>query len=90
MPSPLALLGLYAFMSALAFLSYGKDKAAAERGERRTPENTLHALALFGGWPGALAGQRVFHHKTKKTSFQVVFWCTVFINCLALAWFVSR
>jgi uncharacterized membrane protein YsdA (DUF1294 family) len=25
-------------------------------------------------------------HKSKKTSFRVIFWITVIINCAALAW----
>jgi uncharacterized membrane protein YsdA (DUF1294 family) len=33
----------------------------------------LHALAPLGGWPGALLAQRLFHHKTLKMSFQLVF-----------------
>ncbi|TLM94745.1 MAG: DUF1294 domain-containing protein [Actinobacteria bacterium] len=68
-------------MSAVAFVAYGRDKAAARRGMRRTPESTLHLIALLGGWPGALVAQRAFRHKTRKTSFQVVFWVTVVVNC---------
>jgi uncharacterized membrane protein YsdA (DUF1294 family) len=48
--------------------------------EWRVKEVTLHTLALVGGWPGALVGMHYFQHKTRKTSFQIVFWVTV------LAW----
>lgn len=69
-------------MSLLALIFYLSDKAAAQRGHWRTPESTLHMIALFGGWPGALLAQGLFHHKTSKRSFQQVFWATVALNIL--------
>ena len=57
-----------------AFIAYGADKRAAERGEWRVPEMQLHALEFLGGWPGAFIAQKFFHHKTKKRSFQAMFW----------------
>jgi uncharacterized membrane protein YsdA (DUF1294 family) len=86
----LAVLGAYAALSATTFVVYGADKAAAEQGRRRTPERTLHLLALAGGWPGALAAQRVFRHKTRKQPFRAIFWCTVAANVLGVAWLLSR
>lgn len=86
---PLAVLGLYLIASAIAFVAYAFDKAAARNDQQRTPENTLHLFALVGGWPGALAAQRLFRHKSKKRSFQIVFWATVFLNCGALGWLFS-
>ncbi len=82
---PSATFGLYGFFSVLAFVTYGTDKAAAEQGRRRTPESTLHMLALLGGWPGALVAQRLYRHKTRKASFQLVFWLTVAVNCAVMA-----
>jgi uncharacterized membrane protein YsdA (DUF1294 family) len=41
------------------------------------PERTLHLLALLGGWPGAILGQRHFRHKTRKVSFLFAFWAVV-------------
>lgn len=86
----LVVLGVYVVLSVALFSMYGRDKAAAQQGERRTPEARLHLVALLGGWPGGLAGQRVFHHKTRKRSFQFTFWLTVFANCLVVAWLLSR
>lgn len=40
----------------------------------------LHALELLGGWPGALLAQQLLRHKTKKTSYQVVFWLTILMH----------
>lgn len=75
-------------MSVVALGFYLYDKGAAARGEQRTPENTLHLISLFGGWPGALIGQGLFRHKTSKSSFQLVFWLTVMLNIAAI-WLLS-
>ncbi|KPW91045.1 MULTISPECIES: DUF1294 domain-containing protein [Pseudomonas syringae group] len=64
-------------MSLLAFVLYRHDKRQAGNGGQRTPENVLHATELLGGWPGALLAQQVFRHKTRKASFQIVFWLIV-------------
>ena len=84
--SALTILILYLAASAAAFVAYGADKSAAKSGRWRTPESTLHLLALVGGWPGALIAQRVFRHKSRKASFQIVFLFTVVVNCAALLW----
>lgn len=86
---PLAVVGLYAGASLLAFVIYAQDKAAAQGGRWRTAENTLHMIALFGGWPGALLAQRVLRHKSSKASFLVTFWATVLINCGVLGWLLT-
>ena len=73
-------------LGSVAFALYAIDKSAAMHGRQRTPESMLHAVALFGGWPGALLAQDLFRHKSRKVRFQVVFWITVFINGCALGW----
>jgi uncharacterized membrane protein YsdA (DUF1294 family) len=83
------LLGAYVVLSAVTFVVYGMDKSAAQSGRWRTPEATLHLLALVGGWPGAFFAQRAFRHKTKKQPFRTIFWCTVAANCSAVGWVVS-
>jgi uncharacterized membrane protein YsdA (DUF1294 family) len=67
-------------MSLMCFVAYWADKAAANAGKRRTPESTLHVLALAGGWPGALLAQQVLRHKSVKAEFRGVFWATVALN----------
>jgi uncharacterized membrane protein YsdA (DUF1294 family) len=76
----------YLIATVVTIVVYASDKRAAQRGSRRVPEGMLHALALLGGWPGALLAQRLFHHKTVKTSFQLVFWLTAALNCAGVAW----
>jgi len=86
--APVLLLAPYCLFSVVGFAMYRADKIAAERGTWRTSEATLHAIALLGGWPGALVARRVFRHKTTKQPFRTIFWCTVIANCVALAWLV--
>ncbi len=81
---------VYLVMSAVSFVVYASDKAAAPAGGRRVPENTLHLLSLLGGWPGALIAQRLLSHKTRKAGFQALFWLTVALNLAALAWYLLR
>lgn len=76
--------GLYLVLSAASFIAYAADKAAAARGAWRTPESTLHTLALAGGWPGALLAQQLLRHKSMKQDFRRVFWATVLLNVLGL------
>jgi uncharacterized membrane protein YsdA (DUF1294 family)/cold shock CspA family protein len=86
---PVVLLGLYALMSVLLFATYAQDKAAAQSGRWRTPEATLHLMALLGGWPGALVAQGVLRHKTRKQPFRTIFYATVVSNCALLVLTVS-
>ena len=86
--APVLLLAPYGLFSVVGFAMYGTDKVAAERRAWRTPEVNLHAIALLGGWPGALVARQVFRHKTTKQPFRTIFWGTVVANCVALAWFM--
>ena len=86
---PVVVLALYLVASLVAFFAYAFDKSAALRNQWRTQESTLHLFALLGGWPGALAAQRLLRHKSAKASFQATFWVTVVLNCGALGWLFS-
>jgi len=78
----------YLVASAVTFFAYAFDKSAAERAARRTPEKTLHLMALGGGWPGALLAQQLLRHKSSKPSFRQVFWATAALNTTGLLmWF---
>ncbi len=83
---PLAIPLVYLVMSVITFIAYAIDKSAAENGRWRTQENTLHLLALVGGWPGAILGQMLLRHKSKKKAFRMVFWLTVILNVAGLFW----
>ncbi|MEQ8771010.1 MAG: DUF1294 domain-containing protein [Phycisphaerales bacterium] len=87
----LIVLCVYALVSGVTFIAYALDKHAAGRGARRTPERTLHLMELAGGWPGAFLAQRTLRHKTRKTSYQVVFWAIVVLHAggWVAAWVVG-
>ena len=51
-------------------LMYAYDKVIAGSRVTRVPEVVLHSLALLGGSPMAIVGQKVFRHKTHKDAFQ--------------------
>ena len=60
-----------AAINLLTFCVYGADKRRAKiPGARRVPEKTLLGLAAIGGSLGALAGMRVFRHKTRHWYFR--------------------
>ena len=59
----------------VTFFVFGLDKWKAKHKEkkgtvRRVPEKTLFLLAALGGSVGALAGMKVWHHKTLHKSFR--------------------
>lgn len=65
------LLALWLAMNVFTFVLYGADKRKAEKHAWRIPEKTLlTCMWLFGG-VGALAGMRVFRHKTKHKAFTI-------------------
>jgi uncharacterized membrane protein YsdA (DUF1294 family)/cold shock CspA family protein len=83
---PVSILAAYGGVSLVLFVMYWIDKRAAQRGGQRTAEKTLHLFELCCGWPGALMAQQVFRHKTRKGSYQFVFWLVVLANLGALCW----
>lgn len=96
----LAVLGLFAQvawtilavdlgLSAATLLAYRSDKAAAQQSRWRTQESALHLMALAGGWPGALAAQQLYRHKTRKQPFQAIFWFTIVGNLLVLVGLIA-
>ena len=77
---------LYVVASLISVALYRADKIAATEGRRRTPEQTLLVLGFLGGWPGAAVAQSLFRHKSRKASFQALFWTTAALNTAALIW----
>ncbi|WP_039915015.1 DUF1294 domain-containing protein [Cellvibrio mixtus] len=76
---------IYLITSLLAYYFYWDDKRRAKRNEWRITEANLQFWSLIGGWPGAFIAQQQFRHKTKKLSFQMVFWLIVIAH--QLLWF---
>lgn len=84
-PAAVAYFAWAAAMSLVTLAAYALDKHRAIHARRRTPERTLHTLALLGGWPGALIAMPLFKHKRRKAAFVRVFWLTVFVNLAVVA-----
>ena len=53
-----------------SFFLYGIDKYKAKKGKWRISEATLLTMAAIGGSIGALAGMRLWHHKTMHKKFK--------------------
>ena len=78
--APVFVFWLYGGMSVITFIVYSWDKFSAKMGRWRTSEKTLHRLAFFCGWPGALLAQAVLRHKSQKKTFRRFFWVTLWFN----------
>jgi uncharacterized membrane protein YsdA (DUF1294 family) len=66
------------------FIFYFYDKQASSLGFMRVPEFILHLFTLLGGTPMAFLAQYIFHHKTIKASFRLIFWIIVVVQIILL------
>ena len=57
----------------ITFLLYGDDKSRARRHAWRIPEKVLMGAAVIGGSIVALLGMSIFHHKTRKIKFKLIY-----------------
>ena len=64
------ILGYLLAVNIATFLLYGIDKYKAKKGKWRISEATLLTMAAIGGSIGALAGMRLWHHKTMHKKFK--------------------
>ncbi|RSR47393.1 DUF1294 domain-containing protein, partial [Acinetobacter baumannii] len=76
-------------MNALSYWLYSQDKEAAQLGNRRVPEQTLHIVSFLGGWPAAWWAQQKLRHKTQKQPFRKIYFCTIFFHLLLILWLIS-
>lgn len=58
-----------AAVNLIAFIMFGADKARAVKGRWRISEAALILVSVLGGSAGALAGMKIFHHKTRHRKF---------------------
>lgn len=79
----------FAIINLVTFFAYGVDKHSAVKGNWRVSEANLHTLEFLGGWPGAYLGQKLFHHKTSKHSYQMMFWLMLVLQ-IAAVWFILK
>ena len=57
----------------IAFLLCYIDKRNATEGKYRISETSLLSISLMGGCFGMLFGMYMFHHKTRKLKFKLVY-----------------
>jgi len=78
-------------MSVVSYALHAVDKSRAERGEWRISERALYITVLLGGLIGAYAAQQRYHHKTRKLSYQIVFWAIVALHdAFWVHWLITR
>ena len=77
-------IGWYVALGIVTYMMYAKDKVAAQNGDWRTPESTLHLLSVLGGWVGAMVAQTYLRHKSQKSEFRMTYYLTVLINLAGL------
>lgn len=84
----LTALGLYlAAINLVTFAAFWSDKRAAVRRERRFPERSLLLMAALGGAAGAVLGQHLLRHKTRKEPFRTQLYGIIAVELVALvAW----
>ena len=82
--------GWYIALGLITYLMYAKDKAAAQSGDWRTPESTLHLLSVLGGWVGAMVAQTYLRHKSQKPEFRMTYYLTVLINMAGLLFILTN
>lgn len=81
---PTNILPFFIILNFITFFIYWWDKSASGDGLRRTSENTLHILAILGGWIGAYIAQKTLRHKSVKKEFQTTFKVSIIFNYLIL------
>lgn len=79
-----AMLFYYAVISIVLLILMGIDKVRARRNEWRIKEATLIVTALLGGGIGGFLGMKLFHHKTKKWYFYVMFAVGIAVHSVLL------
>lgn len=88
MPTTIKLLICYYIaINIVLFVLMAVDKVKARRNEWRIKEATLFICALLGGGIGGFLGMKLFHHKTKKWYFHVIYAIGIVIH-LVLIWCV--
>lgn len=76
-PLPMA---VYPITGLITYLFYAHDKKQATNENWRIPEQNLYFWELIGGWIGGFIAQNTLHHKSKKSSYQSVYWIIVAIH----------
>ena len=77
-------------INAAGFLLMGFDKLSAKIDSGRIPEMWFLLISLAGAFLGIILGMFAFHHKTRKTSFQIKVAIAAGLGALVLALLALR
>lgn len=89
MNTDLKIILLYLFaINIVAFFAFGIDKYKAKRDKWRIPESTLLSMAVLGGSIGALAGMKVWRHKTLHDKFRIGIPVIIALQIAAVVWWI--
>lgn len=89
MNTDLKIILLYLFaINIVAFFAFGIDKLKAKRDKWRIPESTLLSMAVLGGSVGALAGMKVWRHKTLHDKFRIGIPVIIALQIAAVVWWI--
>ena len=77
-------------INAAGFLLMGFDKLSAKIDSGRIPEMWFFLISLAGAFLGIILGIFAFHHKTRKTSFQIKVVIAAGLGVLVLALLALR
>ncbi|MBQ4214710.1 MAG: DUF1294 domain-containing protein [Bacteroidales bacterium] len=69
-----------------AFIAFGIDKYKAKRDKWRVPESTLLTMAVLGGSIGALAGMKIWRHKTLHNKFRIGIPVILALQIIVIIW----
>lgn len=69
-----------------AFIAFGIDKYKAKRDKWRIPESTLLTMAVLGGSIGALAGMKIWRHKTLHNKFRIGIPVILALQIIVIIW----
>lgn len=75
-------------INVVAFLAFGIDKYKAQHNKWRIPESTLLTMAVLGGSIGALAGMKVWRHKTLHNRFRIGIPVIIALQIAAVVWLI--
>ena len=89
MNTDLKIILLYLFaINVVAFLAFGIDKYKAKHDKWRIPESTLLSMAVLGGSIGALAGMKVWRHKTLHDKFRIGIPVIIALQIAVVVWWI--
>jgi len=86
MISALFIAALLIIVNLTAFVLFYYDKHAAQDRLWRISEGTLLLVALIGGSVGAIVGQQVMRHKTRKEPFRTMLYSIPVLQIVAITW----